>query len=49
MKTDQEVCVWCYIERDTLVYNVNGRCDHCGGTSFEVPETIKSEDYLNDY
>lgn len=38
------ICVSCYLDRGVRVYDVNGRCDECGGTSFE--NEIDLDDYI---
>lgn len=37
------ICSNCYIENDIIVHNINGRCDHCGGISFEDKEELDKE------
>jgi len=37
------ICVFCYVEREVEMVNINGRCDNCGGTYFEDKEDLDEE------
>ena len=40
-----EICVWCYTDREVIVRNINGKCDNCGGTTFDSKKELDLELY----
>lgn len=43
----EEICLNCLYDREVVSYNINGKCDKCGSTTFIKKELELSQDDWN--
>ena len=43
-----EICEACWYQNEKIRYNINGKCDTCGGTSFIDPGTSDDRNLIQE-